>query len=148
MLSLIPIVFMDASPFYNQTSPLRFRGIPDSLATHHLEASECCLIHADNHLTLQKGVWLNPRVRVGYSGEAYDAVHRSRQCWLTASEMVLGVWENRLRRWTSSSWLENRVVYSRLRSWAGKAHGQRTESGVHCLINEMQVLIGIGWAHL
>jgi hypothetical protein len=137
---------MDASPFYDQTSPLRFRGIPDSLATHHLEASECCLIHADNYLTFQKGVWINPKVRVGYSGEAYHAVHR-RQCWLTASDMILGAWENRLRRWTTSLWLNQRVVYSRLRSWT-KAQGQLTESGVHCLINEMQVLIWNGWAHL
>jgi hypothetical protein len=137
---------MDAAPFYDATAPLRFRGIPDSLATYHLEASECCLIHADNDLTHQKGVWVNPRVRVGYSGEAYDAVHR-KQCWLTLSDMVLGAWENRLRRWMTSSWLREGVVFSRLRSWAG-AQGQLVESGVYCLVDEMQVLRSNGWAHL
>ena len=38
------LAIFDSSPF-NAASPLRFRGIADSLATHHLEGSECCLIH-------------------------------------------------------------------------------------------------------
>src|SRR5438270_8111059 len=41
------IVVFQADPFYRDP-PLSFRGIPDSLAIHHLEGSECCLIHADN----------------------------------------------------------------------------------------------------
>lgn len=40
------------------------------MAAHHLEASECCLIHADNVLTKMKGVWINPNVRVGYDEDA------------------------------------------------------------------------------
>lgn len=137
---------MDAAPFYSQTPPLRFRGIPDSLAMSHLEASECCLIHADNYLTIPKGVWVNPEVRVGYSGEAYDAVHQG-DCWLTLFDVMFGIWENRLRRWLTTSWIERRVVTSRLRDWA-KAKAHRSEPGVHCLINEMQVLIWNGWAHV
>ncbi|BAE60536.1 unnamed protein product [Aspergillus oryzae RIB40] len=53
------VVAMDAAPFY-QHPPLKFRGISDSLAKSHLEGSECCLIHADNPLSREKGVWLNP----------------------------------------------------------------------------------------
>ena len=56
------IVVFQADPFY-KSPPLSFRGIPDSLAVHHLEGSECCLIHADNELSTVKGVWLNPNVR-------------------------------------------------------------------------------------
>src|SRR5271170_519597 len=129
---------MDASPFYNHSSPLRFRGIPDSLAMSHLEASECCLVHADNHLSIRTGVWVNPKVRVGYSGEAYDAVHLQGS-WLTVSDILRGLWENRLRRWTTTTWFKRRVVNSRLRNWAWKK-GHRREPGAHCLINEMQVL--------
>ncbi|KAJ6185974.1 hypothetical protein N7519_007275 [Penicillium mononematosum] len=53
------MVAMPASPFI-ASSPLRFRGIPDSLAEYHLEGSECCLIHTDNPLSVEKGVYLNP----------------------------------------------------------------------------------------
>ncbi|EAQ87609.1 hypothetical protein CHGG_04228 [Chaetomium globosum CBS 148.51] len=56
---------------------LRFRGIPDSLAALHLEASECCLIHADNPGSRTRGVYVNPAVRVGYNRLAYDAVHNN-----------------------------------------------------------------------
>ena len=137
---------MDANPFYNKTSPLRFRGIQDSLAISHLEASECCLVHADNYLTNLKGVWVNPKVRVGYSGYAYNAVHRSGS-WLTMSEMIRGIWDNRVRRWTTTSWFARRLVRSRLRIWM-KSEEHSVERGVHCLINEMQVLISNGWAHV
>ncbi|RFU33789.1 hypothetical protein B7463_g2534, partial [Scytalidium lignicola] len=68
------IVVFQAEPFYHNP-PLRFRGIPDSLATHHLEGSECCLIHADNDLSARKGVWLNPNVRVSYNAEADEVVN-------------------------------------------------------------------------
>ncbi|KAK2855668.1 hypothetical protein FQN49_004966, partial [Arthroderma sp. PD_2] len=52
-------VVMDSSPFY-QDPPLKFRGISDGIAKMHLEGSECCLVHADNPLSKQMGVWLNP----------------------------------------------------------------------------------------
>jgi hypothetical protein len=138
---------MDADPFYNETPPLRFRGITDSLASSHLEASECCLIHADNHLSNSKGVWLNPKIRVGYSGPAYDGVH-DPDSWLTSFDILRGLWENRLRRWITTPWFKRRLVMSRLRSWTRRERGHPTEGGVHCLINEMQVLIWNGWAHV
>lgn len=140
------LVFMDAGPFYDKSPPLRFRGIPDSLAKSHLEASECCLIHADNDLTSHKGVWVNPNVRVGYTGEAYSAVQASRR-WLTTYDMLCGIWQNRLRRWTTTSWFKRRLVSSRLRTWR-KTEPHLAEPGAHCLINEMQVLVSNGWAHV
>lgn len=63
------MVAFQSAPFY-QDQPLQFRGLQDSMAAHHLEASECCLIHADNVLTKMKGVWINPNVRVGYDEDA------------------------------------------------------------------------------
>ncbi|EXJ93027.1 hypothetical protein A1O3_01583 [Capronia epimyces CBS 606.96] len=144
------MVSMDAGPFYGSTgmttSSLQFRGIADSLAQTHLEASECCLIHQDNPISAIKGVWLNPNVRVGYNKPAYDlvnsATHRmSLLGYLRAS------WENRLRRWFTSDWLKKWVVRKRLQSWEHTGV-DRSERGVDCLINEMQVLISNGWKHL
>ncbi|KAF2803319.1 glycosyltransferase family 69 protein [Mytilinidion resinicola] len=146
------MVAMDAKPFYNDT-PLRFRGIPDSLAELHLEGSECCLVHADNPLSAAKGVFLNPNVRVGYSADAYYAVNAPIQ-WPSPQERFRGIWKLRL------VWLlgmpqriiENVVVASRLKRWqAQKTTGgiANKENGTHCLINEMQVLVGNdGWKHL
>ncbi|KAL9070523.1 MAG: hypothetical protein Q9161_004820 [Pseudevernia consocians] len=73
------IVAFDAAPFYDPNR-LKFRGVPDSLALHHVEGSECCLIHVDNPLTQSHGVWLNPNVRVGYSPEAYAAASGQTGC--------------------------------------------------------------------
>jgi hypothetical protein len=140
------MVLMDAAPFYNVTSPLKFRGIPDSLAKTHVEGSECCLIHADNPLSSTKGVYLNPDVRVGYSGPAYEAVHR-HPSWLTMREFVSGLWENRLRRWTTTTWFKKRIIINRLHAWQRET-STHYEPGEHCLIDEMQVLISNGWAHV
>lgn len=41
-------MIFDVAPFY---SGLECRGIDDSLAQKHVEASECCLIHVDNELS-------------------------------------------------------------------------------------------------
>ena len=38
------IVAFDAAPFQSDEDPLRFRGIPDSLAQYHVEASEVCTV--------------------------------------------------------------------------------------------------------
>lgn len=133
----------DAEPFSRTTDPLRFRGIPDSLAKYHLEGSECCLIHYDNPLTASKGVWLNPNVRVGYSGEAYDAVRQ----WPTTGEAVKGLWK---AYWTSlpmPSWRMNKVA-ARVKKWEGEDEGKNHEPGFDCLINEMQVIVYNGWAHV
>ncbi|KAK4505662.1 hypothetical protein PRZ48_003627 [Zasmidium cellare] len=141
------IVAMDAGPFYS-SKPLSFRGIPDSLSLSHLEGSECCLIHADNPLSHTKGVWLNPNVRVGYSGPAYEAVHSlSTSPWLSSYEIALGAWTNRILRWITTPYFKEQVVKGRVGMWRKKAEGNE-EKGVFCLINEMQVLIWNGWAHV
>ncbi|PLB53630.1 hypothetical protein P170DRAFT_371759 [Aspergillus steynii IBT 23096] len=138
------IVAMRASPFVARENPLRFRGIHDSLAREHLEGSECCLIHADNPLSSLSGVYLNPRVRVGYHGAAYDAVHPGEQ-WLTSWKIWAGLWSNRLRRWGSVN-RSRRETQKRVVSWE-REHGQE-ERGAFCLIDEMQVLRPWGWAHV
>jgi hypothetical protein len=136
---------MPASPFLAK-SPLRFRGIPDSLADYHLEGSECCLIHADNPLSKEKGVYLNPRVRVGYNGPGYTAVNPITN-WLTAKSILQGLWINRLRRWSITSWIKEEVVRRRVDSWKALSH-KNEEPGQFCIINEMQVLRRYGWAHV
>ncbi|KAE8146869.1 cryptococcal mannosyltransferase 1-domain-containing protein [Aspergillus avenaceus] len=137
-------VAMDASPFYEKPA-LRFRGIPDSLAKSHLEGSECCLIHADNPLSRNLGVWLNPNVRVGYNTLAYDAVNAPDRLWLSSLAVLGGLWRNRLLRWFSTPWFKESVVRGRLDAWE-KKEGRR-EEGAFCIVNEMQVLVENGWAH-
>jgi hypothetical protein len=139
------MVAMPAAPFTSKT-PLRFRGIPDSLAASHLEGSECCLIHADNPLTSQHGVYVNPLVRVGYSGPAYVAVNPIIN-WLSPRTILQGLWTNRLRRWTSSPWLKERTVSNRVAQWAALSDENR-EPGQFCIINEMQILHPWGWGHV
>ena len=139
------LVIFDSSPFY-KASPLRFRGIADSLATHHLEGSECCLIHADNPQSARKGVWLNPRVRVGYDLQAYATVH-TMDPWPSLYDRFIGLWENRVRRWVTTVWFKEAFVRYRLKLWT-KEGSNRQEAGIHCLINEMQVLVHNGWAHV
>ncbi|KAF4929754.1 hypothetical protein CGCVW01_v001272 [Colletotrichum viniferum] len=79
------IVAMPAAPFLASEASgrrLRFRAVADSLAEEkHLEGSECCLIHVDNPLTEHLGVWLNPRVRVGYDGDAYRWANPTEGSW-------------------------------------------------------------------
>ena len=139
------IVAFDAASFYDPTR-LRFRGVPDSLALHHVEGSECCLIHVDNPLTQSHGVWLNPNVRVGYSPEAYATV-KSASPWPSVGQSLMGIWSNRLRRWTTSNTLKTMRITSRLNAWL-RGGADRSEPGKLCLINEMQVLIENGWAHV
>jgi hypothetical protein len=139
---------MKTEPFYDVIHPLRFRGIPDSLAEHHLEGSECCLIHIDNPLSAKDGVWLNPNVRVGYSAKAYDAVRpRAVDPWVNTRDVLWGSWTNRILRWFTSDWFKQRLVSRRSNSWTAPQLG-RTEEGRACLINEMQVLVSNGWAHV
>ncbi|KAL8763450.1 MAG: hypothetical protein Q9184_000758 [Pyrenodesmia sp. 2 TL-2023] len=140
------IIAFDAAPFYH-TPPLRFRGIPDSLARYHLEGSECCLVHADNPLTSSRGVWLNPNVRVGYNPEAYDLVHQSAP-WPAITDSVLGIWRNRFWRWITPTFHRKLKITGRVRNWTKKGLGEISESEKLCLINEMQVLVANGWAHV
>ncbi|KAL5906433.1 hypothetical protein ACKVV1_010839 [Pyricularia oryzae] len=152
------IVAMPASVFTVRESPLLFRGIPDSLALRHLEGSECCLIHADNPLSATRGVWLNPNVRVGYSGDAYDAVHPSDgHAWLSWWDIWAGLWRNRLRRMTATPAVKEWKVRRLVQQWRSSGDdGMRNdvagdgedETGLFCLINEMQVLAENGWAHV
>lgn len=163
------IVAMKAAPFYSQadSSALRFRGVPDSLALEHIEGSECCLIHYDNALSGDLGVWLNPAVRVGYCHPglhkaefeydwdvfkrvcswAYEGVHPGQgQSWVSYWRIVCGVWENRARRLVSARWLRNWTVKRRGSSWLAQ-NERHEEVGQNCLVDEMQVIEPHGWLH-
>ena len=136
----------DSKPFYG-VDRLQFRGIPDSLARHHVEASECCLIHIDNPLSATRGVWLNPEVRVGYDSEAYAVVHQGGDAWPPLGQSIRGVWNNRFWRWLIPTFLKSSQIYRHVKAWM-RENSQHYEPGVDCLINEMQVLIANGWAHV
>ncbi|KAL8821921.1 MAG: hypothetical protein Q9191_007215 [Dirinaria sp. TL-2023a] len=139
------IAVFDADPFTG-IDALSFRGIDDSLASYHVEGSECCLVHADNPLTASKGVWINPNVRVGYSPQAYESVHSSVP-WPGVGGAWLGLWRNRAGRFFSSEKWRRNTVDAKLKQW-GAAQQSRFEPGRYCLINEMQVLVENGWAHV
>lgn len=151
------MVLFDAAPFYHPTSPLRFRAVPDSLADLHLEASECCLIHADNNNPQggkNKGVWLNPNVRVAYSVSTYRAV-QGRQGGVFPGPFgtVAGAWANRWLRWRGKiqQRLESQTVVKRVRKWqtdTPRGEELRREPGLACLINEKQIMWMNGWKHL
>ena len=138
-------VAMPAGPFVS-SPPLHFRAIPDSLAAWHLEGSECCLIHTDNPLRVVKRTYVNPEVRVGYNGEAYDVVH-PQGLLLSSWQVFKALWENRIRRWTTSPWLKEWEVSRRVARWRSVSK-ENEEAGEICLINEMQVLVKNGWAHV
>lgn len=169
------MIAFDALPFYGSTGqagqpeqtsdvdlgrearPLMFRGIDDSLAEMHLEASECCLIHADNPLSgadstdSNYGVWLNPNVRVAYSVPVYNKVRRD--VFPGAGAAVLGMWAHRWDRIMGQVQylLEAQAVVRRLRQWrvaTPEGQPERSEAGVACLINEMQIMWQNGWKHL
>jgi hypothetical protein len=133
---------MPASPFTEDA--LLFRGIPDTLAASHLEGSECCLIHVDNPLR-DKRTYLNPQVRVGYNGVAYNNVH-PQKILLSSWEIYKALWENRLLRWTTSPRLKEWKIRRKVAEW--KRSSKESEAGEICLINEMQVLVENGWAHV
>jgi hypothetical protein len=147
------IVSMPADLFVSSSSnpkPLRFRALPDPLAAHHFEASECCLIHADNPLFAQKTVFMNPAVRVGYNHTAFDAVHANAPHWLSSYEIFTGLWENRIRRWISMWFWSDR---GRQRHLLRSLQAVEKETGVQekagwCVVDEMQVLVANGWKHV
>ncbi|KAL8835215.1 MAG: hypothetical protein Q9170_003411 [Blastenia crenularia] len=133
----------------NLENPLKFRGIPDSLAQYHVEASECCTVHYDNPLTSSLGVWINPAVRVGYSSAAYNAVQTGdrQPNWPTRSELRWGHWKSkwiwRLQDpgFSLSIW---KTRY-RLRQWQ-RNHPQELEPGLACASDLAMVLTSNGWA--
>ena len=157
------MIAFDSKPFY-ANPPLTFRGTSDELAKEHVEASECCLVHADNwRLSEEKGVWVNPNVRVSYNLTTYENVNPGagreapqgsvREKWPGKWEAVSGIWSNRWARWFgwARAWSEARVVKGRVEKWMrkGKVLGEeREERGVECLVNEMQVLFENGWMHV
>ncbi|KAH6620051.1 cryptococcal mannosyltransferase 1-domain-containing protein [Boeremia exigua] len=138
------MVAMPAEPFLGEHA-LRFRGTNDSLAKHHLEGSECCLIHADNPLSATRGVFLNPAVQVGYNMTAYNAV-RSSYAVMSPLQMYGRIWQSRVLRWTTTVWFKERVVHNRVMEWTKKSG--RKEPGEFCLVNEMQVIFERGWKHV
>ncbi|KAJ5982434.1 hypothetical protein N7451_012534 [Penicillium sp. IBT 35674x] len=124
------IVSLPASLFYADP-PLKFRGVSDSLALAHVEGSECCLIHADNPLTKEKGVYLNPQVRVGYNPTAYSLVHPANR-WVLTWQIFLS--PTSLKEW---------VIRRRVQNWEAQDEGKELyEPGQFCLINEMQFIFG------
>ncbi len=135
---------MPAEPFIGEQA-LRFRGTSDSLAAHHLEGSECCLIHADNPLSATKGIFLSPTVRVGYNVSAYNAMH-SPKAVLSPLGIYVALWQNRLMRWFTSPWFKERTVHSRVLKWVEET--KEKEPGEFCLVNEMQVIFERGWKHV
>ena len=172
------IVVYDAAPFYPSSKPtasqstfpssplsdaaqaitpgLPFRSIPDSLASSHTEASECCLINADlttsghnNH-----GIYINPAVRVGYTELAYNQTHFGEsETFISARQYVMAMWLHRLNRVrTESAEKGMRVVRRRLETWKGEVEmgltrEKREEYGEMCLVDEMHLLIWNGWKH-
>lgn len=163
------VLVVDAAPYYNEVTPrdgrsdakagLRFRGVPDSLAVKHLEASECCLIHADLLASGQahKGIYLNPAVRVGYTREAYELTHTGLQkSFVSRFQYITGVWKDRLARYksdgiSSSAGQNMAEIYRRIREWdqEGANIGEkRSEVGGYCTIDEMHILIWNGWKHV
>ncbi|KFY60426.1 hypothetical protein V497_03659 [Pseudogymnoascus sp. VKM F-4516 (FW-969)] len=147
------IVVFQAEPFYGDRA-LSFRGIPDSLSLHHLEGSECCLIHADNRLTPTHGVWLNPNVRVSYNPESDKVVRAETGLWPTKKEKFVGIWMNRWARLMGviPRYIQQYRVDRRIKRWGHEtreeAQPEIPKRWSHCLINEMQVLVHNGWKHL
>lgn len=142
------VMVMDAAPFYTKLRRLEFRALEDRLAAQHLEASECCLIHADNPYADGRGVYINPGVRVGYNPEAYAAVNPGDgRLWLSAWDIFYGMWESRAMRMLA--WgvdREELVVGTRIGMW--EKDFKRSEPGAFCAVDEMQVLRMDGWAHV
>lgn len=134
---------MPIQPFISET-PLRFRGISDSLATTHVEGSECCLIHADNPLSTTQGVFLNPQVQVGYNGSSYDAIH-SPDALMSPLQIYTAIWHSRILRWFTTPLFKERMVWNRIQAWTKATGGE--ERGKFCLVNEMQIVTARGWRH-
>ncbi|KIW13316.1 hypothetical protein PV08_08504 [Exophiala spinifera] len=147
------MIAMDAAPFYEG---LRFRALGDSLASKHLEASECCLIHTDmatRKLGGEKGVYVNPAVRVGYTIPAYNMTHDGpERTFVSAAQYVKGVWANRvLRNLLPATTHTMKDVERRVQQWKDEGEHSletREESGELCIIDETHILIWNGWKHV
>jgi hypothetical protein len=98
------------------------------------------------------GVWVNPRVRVVYDGIAYEAVHPHRarageEAWLSSWDVFMGLWRNRLLRWGRILPLDRWRVLWKMEEWQ-RGGRDRVERGAVCVVDEMQVLVANGWAHV
>ncbi|KAF2856691.1 glycosyltransferase family 69 protein [Plenodomus tracheiphilus IPT5] len=162
------MVAMPIKPFIS-TPPLRFRAIPDSLASTHLEASECCLIHADNPFPSSHNpsntpshphsppspstnpyhqIFLNPIVKVAYNGSSYDAIN-APSALLSPLHIFLALWQNRILRWGTTVVFKEWGVRRRVEAWLVGEKGQGSEErGSFCLVDEMQILYEWGWKHV
>ncbi|KAF2847800.1 glycosyltransferase family 69 protein [Plenodomus tracheiphilus IPT5] len=121
------VVAMDAQAFYGHNA-LEFRGVHDDVASLHLEASECCPIHADNPVTQKTSVWLNPNVRVGYNAHAYETVNRDR-AWSPLYRRIQGRWKLRLMSLTTflRHSVEEWRLNSKLRRWRKASFASRLQ---------------------
>jgi hypothetical protein len=147
------MIVMDSSPFYDG---LQFRGLGDNLATKHLEASECCLIHTDMNVTSPGAIgriYVNPAVRVGYTIDAYNETHFGEdQNFVSPTQYIQGVWTNRLRR--NILPLKSEIlkgVEKKVAEWrkeAGSSLDKSKETGDMCVIDEQHILIWNGWKHV
>ncbi|RPA71163.1 hypothetical protein BJ508DRAFT_109060 [Ascobolus immersus RN42] len=139
------MVAFDAGPFLPaRDGMLRFRGTDDSLAQKRVEASECCLIHADNPLSRSKGVFINAGVKVAYNKKAWAGIKSGAGEKVGWGEWLDGMWKN---------WVGPRGsgVMGRMREWVDdgvELREERREEGVGCLVEEMQVLVRNGWVHV
>lgn len=150
------MVAMDAAPFYDG---VRFRALPDSLASKHLEASECCLVHVDMNATYAahgergRGIYVNPAVRVGYTVEAYNTTHFGpAENFVSSTQYVTGVWLNRFRRtFAPKVTPATKDVKRKMQQWVKEGENsleKREENGELCVINEQHILIWNGWKHV
>ncbi|KAF7562191.1 hypothetical protein G7046_g1953 [Stylonectria norvegica] len=136
------LVALDATPFYSEPA-LRFRTIDDRLAARGLSASEACLIHADNYLSGDRGVWVNPNVRVAHNAREYRAAKGTP--FPSGTAAVVAAWANRAARWTGTlrlAWEKERAM-SRLRKWTAevpKGDLVRYEPGEFCLVDETEIV--------
>ncbi len=146
------MIAIDAGPFYEG---LQFRALSDSLASKHLEASECCLIHTD--MTAMKlggnGVYVNPAVRVGYTIRAYNLTHDGpERKFVSGTQYVKGVWANRVLRNVVPAVSEMmKEVGRKVERWKKEGANsleKREETGELCIIDEQHILIWNGWKHV
>jgi len=163
------MLLMDSAPFYGPRPDslpppmddsklgLPFRAIPDSLASKHLEGSECCLIHTDLATSnpSNAGTYINPSVRVGYTIEAYNQTHfgPDENMFLSGTQYVLATWLHRINRLrTPSAEKQLKAVTGRVRKWLKDEETLAKRElelgkGEMCLIDEMHLLIWNGWKH-
>ncbi|OHE93611.1 hypothetical protein CORC01_11110 [Colletotrichum orchidophilum] len=99
----------------------------------------------------EKGVWLNPNVRVGYNVPVYEQMKAER--FPTAWAALVGSWANRYLRVRNSVQLafEKRMMDEMLKRWSDETPSgelRRREPGEMCLNNEMQILWKNKWKHI